>query len=93
MRTKSSGSSSRRVPFDSGLRPNLADHRKHDVAFGDTLIEHVHEIETGRDIIDVDEKLLARERILQPIKQATGIAGIVSAAVVDENLASHSRHA
>ena len=73
--------------------PTFADHRKQDVAFGDALIQHLHEIETGRDIIDVDKKLLARERILQPIKQAAGIAGIVSAAVVDENLASHSRHA
>jgi len=69
--------------------PTLADDGEHDIALGDAFVEHAHEVEARRDIVDVEKELLRLEYVLQPVEQTASSLGIVPPAVVEEDLARH----
>lgn len=52
-----------------------ADDREDDVALGDALVQHPHEVETRRNIVDVQKQLLRLKNVLQPIKRPPGMPG------------------
>src|ERR1700719_4637274 len=69
--------------------PTLANDGENDIALGDALVEHVHKIETGSDVVDVKKELLRLEYVLQPVEQTTSGLGIIAPPIVDEDLARH----
>jgi hypothetical protein len=73
------------------IDPTFADDGKHDVAFGHPFIEHTNEIKSGRDVVDVQKKLLRVKYVLQPVKQPPRVARIIATAIIDENFACHCR--
>src|SRR5262249_30318280 len=73
----------------TSVNPAFADHGEQRIAPPDLLFQHPDEVETRRDVIDVHEQLIGRKRLLQPVKQAAGIARVVAAAIVDEYVTGH----
>ncbi len=73
-----------------GVEPVVADHRQHRVALRHLRFQHADEVFTGRDIVDVDEKPLGREGLLQTAEQRLGEPRLIATAIIDENLAAHA---
>jgi hypothetical protein len=69
--------------------PVLADHRDQHVAARDLIVQHLHKVEPGGDIVDVHEQPLGREGLFKSAVKRLSKAGIVAAAIVNENVAAH----
>jgi hypothetical protein len=50
-----------------------------------------HEIDPGRNVVDIHEELIAAEGLCEPVIQPTSHADRIISAVIDENLTSHIR--
>jgi hypothetical protein len=46
----------------------IADDRDQDIALGDLVVEHLHEIEPRLDVVHIHEQLLARKSLFQAAK-------------------------
>lgn len=69
IRTKSWGSSSLRRPFRSPASSQSGPIMTNMASQAATLLfQHLHEIETEANIVDVHEKLFARIRLQEPIR-------------------------
>ncbi len=73
-----------------GVEPVVADHRQHRVALRHLRFQHADEVFTGRDIVDVYEKPLGRERLLQTTEERLRESRLIAAAIINENFAAHA---
>jgi hypothetical protein len=73
------------------VNPVPADDGQHHVAFGDEVVEHANEIETRRNIVDVEKKPFRSEHVLQSIEQAARRLRVIATPIVDEYFARHCR--
>ena len=62
---------------------------RNDIARRHLAVQIRHEVNPGRDAVDVHEEIFLPERLREPIVQPTGCANRIFTAVIDENLISH----
>jgi hypothetical protein len=88
--TKSSGSSSRRLPLSSFTPSQLGPITTRMTSHSATWPFQVrHEVGPHRNVVDIHKELGAAESVREPIMQPTGHTDGIISAVVDENLADH----
>ena len=73
------------------IGPAPADDSEKDVALLDAGRQFLSEIAAGRDIVDVDENALARERRFELVVEPPCGGLILAASVIDENALAHRR--
>ena len=92
MRTKSSGSSSRRFPrIVDRVEPNGTDNGEQDVALADFLAQDAAEIHAQRNRIHVEEHVLVTQRSGQPVADSPDDVATVVATVSNKNARIHRR--
>ena len=74
----------------ASIEPLGADHHQHHVTGRDLLCQHLHEVETGCDVVHVHEELVRLVGLPQPIQEATRRVSTVVAPVTDEDATRHS---
>ena len=92
-RTKSAGSSSRRVARSvANVHPLPPDDDQHRGGVAQRPLEHLDEVGARLDGFDVEEEAIGAEALLQVIGEPAGLAGRVVAAIADEDpRAGHGR--
>ena len=70
--------------------PIPADNRDQRIASANALCQHFDEIAAGRDVVDVDEDVLAPKAVLQAIIDAPREPGRVFSAIANEDAAPHA---